>query len=296
MTNRRSSEAGVPARPKIKSLSDMSFLDEAPLLTPQDEGRQGMYLDRPVSFMEDGDDPVAPENVPARIRNAVVADYGERFFLEHNWTKRKVRRLEQVMGRPRENITNVVAMICAGAERCPFVDICPYDIIGKIPLGERCPNEMEKAHTLFETNLVALSDRLNVSTDDLRTDTIYSNMVWELVECELVKLRVMASMAKRGELGETVAAIWQETGEVHMEEVESPLIRIYERYSARQDKIRQQLIATPEMAAKFKNKKADQDLHARQLDAIEKLERLVSGMKENIIPAEIVETEQDIQE
>ncbi len=288
---KKSATTGTSAVSRVKSIAGRSLLDEALPMTEIDEGRKGMYLDRPLALLPDGSEPIDHDDIPQYIREAIIADYGEDYFLGRRWNRGTIRKLEQVISRPRENLTHVVAMVCSGEDRCPFTDQCPYSIIGRIPIGDRCVLETTRARKLFESNLVALSDRLNVSTDDLRTDVIYSNMVWELVECELVKTRVMSSLAKKGELGTTVLAIWQETGEIHEGEVESPLIRIYEKYSARQDKIRQQLIATPEMAAKFKNKKANQDLHDRQLELLEKFEKVISSVKvSGAVDAEVIET------
>ena len=269
-------------RSRVKSIAGRSSLDETlpigagDLLYPAEHG---VFAERPLSLMENQNKIVPHDEIPTKVMAAIVTEYGEEYFLGKTWTLDTVRRLDRVLSRPRENLTNTLAMVCTGTDRCPFQDTCFYKTAGRIPIGDRCPIEIDRSMYLYDGYIIAISERLGVGPDDLRNDTIYSNMVWELVECDMVKARVLSKMGNDGELGETVAAIWQETGHAYTEEVESPLTRIAERYSARKEKILRSLIATPEMAARFMKKKANQDLHDKQVSLISELEAIIFKSK-----------------
>ena len=248
--------------------------------------------DRPVKFLKDPNQIIPHHKIPAVIRDSVIADMGEEFFLSKDWTLGTLKKLNQAITHPRENITNTLAIICS--IHCPLKDNCPFDIMGKAPTGERCPREKRLGDEIYAEYLNAVSTRLNIDGDDIKSDIIYHNLIAALVEVDIVRARLQSHIAHHGEVIDRVTAVNQETGEAYSVIEESPYMRMLERYEQKRDKLLRQLLATPEMAEKYR-KKTPEDNHAKQIELLEQLVSKLGGAlpgptPTHIIPAEILDS------
>ena len=230
--------------------------------------------DRPVAFLRNPGEIVPHDRVPSRIREAIVADLGQDFFDEREWTIGTLKRLAQSLTHPRENLTNAIAIVCN--ENCPLLDTCPYDIMGTAPVGERCPREKRLSVDLYNGYAESVSTRLNIDADELKKDLVYHNLLNALVEVDLVRARLQSHIAQKGEIVEIVTTTNQQTGEAYSTDVESPYVRMLERYDGKRDKLLRQLLATPEMAEKYRRKNT-QDLHTKHIEMLERFEKFLTG-------------------
>ena len=240
--------------------------------------------DRPVKFLKDPSLPVPHDMVPPRIRDAIVADMGEEFFLSREWTMATLKKLHQSLTHPRENITNTLAIVCNAS--CPFKDTCPYDIMGQAPMGERCPREKRLAHDIYNGYIESVSTRLNIDENDLRKDLVYHNLINALVEVDLVRARLQSYIATEGEVVEVVTTTNQQTGEAYSSITESPYVRMLDRYDQKRDKLLRQLLATPEMAEKYRRKNST-DMHSRQIALLDRMQKMLDGADAAVQPRQI---------
>lgn len=230
--------------------------------------------DRPVAFVRNPDELVPHDRVPANIRDAIIADMGEEFFTEREWTIGTLKKLAQSLTHPRENLTNTIAIVCNA--NCPLMDTCPYDIMGTAPVGERCPREKRLAQDIYNGYVESVSTRLNIDAEELKKDMVYHNLINALVEVDLVRARLQSNIAKKGDTVEVITTTNQQTGEAYATEVESPYIRMLDRYDAKRDRLLRQLLATPEMAEKYRRKNTN-DLHSKQIEMLERFEKFLNG-------------------
>jgi hypothetical protein len=224
----------------------------------------------PISLLEDPDMVIPHDKIPAKVRDAVISGFGLKYFNEKEWTLAQVKKLSRVITYPRENLTNSIAQICS--PNCTIKNTCPYDILGEAPLGEACPVELQLSKLLTDEYNAAVADRHNIDVKELENDIVYYNLIRGLVEADIVENRLNAAIGTDGFIQETPTAVNEETGEVFYRKEESVAIRIKDRVSGRKDKLYQQLIASPEMIAKYKIK-TDSDVMSRLLDAVEQLEK-----------------------
>jgi len=270
----------IPQTSKVREIRDVSsFVDPMSL----DIGG-----DRPLNTMDNPEDVIEHDLIPEHLKIAIIDMCGERIFLETQWTRHRLAKLSRAITHPRENVVNSLAQICGPV--CPFKDICPYDITSIAPIGERCPVEIRNSKILLREYLVALGDRLSVEPEDLENDMITFNMVMGIVEADIVTNRLNSILAEKGLIQEDPAAIDSNTSKVYFRDEEAVASRIKERVSKRKDTLFEQLIATPEMQAKYKNKKGN-DTIARMSGIMDKLEGLLDNIPDNdiIIDAEVVE-------
>lgn len=226
----------------------------------------------PAYILRDPDEPIEPDEVPGEIRDAVIAEYGEEFFHEIEWTWRKVSKLRRAITHPRENLTNSIAQVCG--PHCTIREGCPYDILGRPPVGLRCPIELRLADMLTADYITAVQERLNVDRHELVEDLIYFNLIRGLVETDVVENRLNGSLSANGFITEVPTVINEETGEVYYREEESVAMRIKARVEARKDKLYRQLLATPEMAAKYR-RKGEEDRLAKVADVLDRLDKFL---------------------
>ena len=242
--------------------------------------------DRPVAFVPNPNEVVPHERVPERIRNAIIADMGEEFFTGRTWTIGTLKRLSQSLTHPRENLTNTIAIVCNA--QCPLMDTCPYDIMGTAPVGERCPREKQLGKDIYNGYVESVSTRLNIDADELKKDLVYHNLINALVEVDLVRARLQSHIAAKGEIVEVVTTTNQQTGEAYSTDVESPYVKMLDRYDAKRDRLLRQLLATPEMAEKYRRKNT-QDIHAKQIEMLERFEKFLnSEMLPKAIEADVI--------
>lgn len=228
--------------------------------------------DAPVGFLENPNDVVPVDAIPESLKRAIVDTYGEKFLNETTWTRGRLRRLHKAIVRPRENLTNTIAQVCAPS--CVQKDMCPYDIVGKAPLGERCPIELQLAKLSYDEYVRAVALRLNIDESAVRDDIILNNLIAGLVESDMVEARLNAQIAHKGFVTDVPVVVNQQTGEVYFKEDESVAVKIKERVARRKDQLYRQLLATPEMEERYK-KRTTESSTQRIADALEKLIRTV---------------------
>lgn len=114
------------------------------------------------------------------------------------------------------------------------------------------------------------------------------NMVMGIVEADIVTNRLNSILAEKGLIQEDPAAIDSNTSQVYFRDEEAVASRIKERVSKRKDTLFEQLIATPEMQAKYRNKKGN-DTIQRMNDIIGRLEGVLNLNEDDVIDAELVE-------
>lgn len=235
---------------------------------------------KPVAFIEDHEEVVPHSHIPKRLKDSIIEAYSERFFLEQEWTRGQLIRLSRALSYPRENVTRTIAQICGPS--CTFKDLCPYDIAGRPPIGARCPIEIHKSQQLYNEYIKAVSERLKMDPDEIRSDIILHNLINGLVEADMVEDRLNGSIAEDGFLTEVPAVINEQTGEVFNKQEESVAVRIKERVARRKDQLFRQLLATPEMAEKYRRGE-DADTVAKKAKVIEQMEKLLKNMEEKTI-------------
>lgn len=238
----------IPQTSKVKEIRDLD-LTEDPINLDLD-------FSKPLSTIDDPHQIVPHEHIPDKIKRIIVGMYNEEYFYENEWSVQKLNRLSKAMSHPRENVVNSLAQICS--PNCPFLDICPYDIIGKAPVGERCIIELRNSKKLFQGYLEAVSERLAVDKEDLIDDMIVHNMIMGIVEADIVSNRANSIIAREGIIQQDPAAVDAESGRVWYKNEEAAAIKIKERIDKKKDALFKQLLATPEMEAKYKGKKTNE--------------------------------------
>jgi len=276
---RANSKERRPSKSKVKEIEELDLLTDPMTLEIQSQ--------TPVAFVKDPDQEVPVERIPEHLRDAIIQNYGEEFLREKTWTLRILKKLNMAIGNPRENVNNTLAQICG--PNCQYKDTCPHDIVGRAPVGERCPQERGLIKLLYHEYMVAVSDRLHSDVEELKHDIISHNLVMGLVEADITSMRLDGSIAKDGFISEVPTVVNEDTGEVHYREEEAVAVRIKERVYKRRDQIYRQLLATPEMAEKYK-KRDTQDALAKTANLVERLEGLVGKVEQRqITDAEVVD-------
>ena len=154
-------------------------------------------------------------------------------------------------------------------------------------LIHNCPVELNLAKMLTKEYIIAVSERLQKDLKDLNEDIIYHNLIKGLVESDIVENRLNSSIANNGLISEEPAAINQQTGEVYYKDEESVYLRIKDKVLSRKDKLYRQLLATPEMIAKYKNK-SESDKIAQMVDVIDRISKIADDLEPSIKDGEIV--------
>lgn len=230
---------------------------------------------RPVAFVDDPDREVPHDQIPAELKASIVDTYGEPYFLSRSWTFGTLKRLSTAIRYPRENLTHSIVQICG--PRCPTIDVCPYAIVGRTPAGERCPIELKTSEHLYNEYVKAVAERLAKEEKEIKLDIILHNLINGLVEADIVEMRLNSLVASEGFTIETVTVINEETGEVYTRQEEAISLRIKERVNARRSVLYRQLLATPEMAEKYK-RSADGDIVAKTAELLAEVEKTLKGL------------------
>jgi len=274
------SEESVPVPCKV----DTAAVGNAPAL--EDVSTLDITRDIPIVALTDPDTVVPYEKLPGKMKSRVIAAYGEEFVKNKVWTVGIIEKLSIALGMPKANMTSNIAQVCG--PNCTYKDTCVHNILGVQPIGFRCPQELLLMRHLFEEYLRAVATRLDAEEDELRADIIYHNLIMGLVESDIISMRLDGSLASEGFITESVSAINEETGDVFYKEEEAIAIRIKDRVHRRKDQLYRQLIATPEMAEKYK-KKGSMDQVSRSADLLDRMDMLLDKFeKKHIVDAEIV--------
>lgn len=266
MDNKRASAKEMrPVVSKVKSIEEHDIAEEPSNMDTED---------RPIPFIDNPLEIIPHNDVPEPIKKAIIQTYGEKFFMEKKWTKIQITRLYKVLSRPRENMSNIAAQICG--PNCKMMDKCPYDISGKAPVGERCLVELHYSDILYKEYTIAVSERLKISGKDIKHDIILHNLIMGLVVEDIIELRLNHHIADDGLIIDVPVVVNEQTGEVYTRPDESVAIRMRDRVQKRKDQLFKQLIATPEMAEKYKRKETN-DQMAKTASVLEKLDKILEA-------------------
>ncbi len=250
--------------------SRSTYVNDAPPF--EDPITTAIESSAPISLMENPDEIVPHDLIPNNLSQAIISTYGKKFFLSHQWTRERLRRLHKAIIQPKENLTNTIAQICSA--NCSSKDLCPYDIVGEAPVGERCPIELTIAKLSYEEYVNAVALRLSIDPEDVKKDIILHNLISGLVESDMIEARLNSIIANEGFITEVPVIIHQETGVVYKRDDETVAIRIKERVARRKDQLYKQLLATPEMAEKYRRSGSESSTR-RTVEALDKLIKLV---------------------
>jgi hypothetical protein len=246
-----------------------------------------MDSETPVSLLEDPDRIIPHYDIPKYIKDNIISVYGKEFFRNTEWKYSVVKRLSRAITSPRNALANAIIQVCG--PKCQNKDNCPYDIIGRAPIGDRCPIEIAMSTQLYNEYMKSISERLGTDSEQLKEDIIPHNLIMGLVETDLVSMRLDGAIAQDGFSTEVPAAIDENSGRVYYKDEESISVRIKERVRRQRDQLYRQLLATPEMAEKYK-RKAGQDTLARTASLVDRLEKIVSNVESRAVKdAEIIE-------
>ena len=193
--------------------------------------------------------------------------------------------------RTKTNMLSAIPMKCLGP-KCIYAQTCPLLAIGKAPIGEKCPIEMEMVVTFFED----LVEELNVDVSRL----IEVSQVRDLVNQEIQHWRATMVLADEHFIQENPIGVDKETGEVILRKELHQAVDYEDRIMKRKDKIRNALMATREAKAKIGMSQTDgaqaiagllEEVRRHELET-EKLIRKKLGLAEQddyITDAEIVD-------
>lgn len=237
-------------------------------------------IDNPTSMVVSLSDPdaIIPHNkVPEDLRKAVIETYGEEYFLSIDWSAARLKRLARAVRSPRHNSNHVAAQICG--PNCSFKDTCPYDIAGRAPIGERCPLELQYATTIYDEYVRAIAERLNTDEQSIRENIILNNHINNLVVNEMVERRMDSIIARDGVSEDVPVFMDEESGKVFCRKDESTAVKMKTRIAKRTDGILRQLLATPEMAEKYRQKKSV-DALSRTSEILDNIEKKMMLMLE----------------
>ena len=244
-----------------------------------------------VVSLSDPDIIIPHEKIPADIKKAVIETYGDEYFHSIDWSASRLKRLAKALRSPRHNTNNVAAQICGPI--CSFKDECPYDIAGRAPIGERCPIELDYSKRLYDDYVRAVSDRLNMDEAEIKENIILNNHINSLVVNEMVERRMDSLIARDGVSEDIPVFMDEESGKVFCRKDESTAVKIKARLSKKTDAILRQLLATPEMAEKYRNKKST-DVLSRTSEILDNLDKKMALMIESkTSDATIIESEKD---
>lgn len=254
----------------VSPLSNLPALSKRRRSIP-DANRDDLESWHPVAFVDDPDEVVAHDRIPLHLRETIVSSYGEEYFTSREWTVGTLKRLSQAMSYPRENVSGTVAQVCPD-EKCPLEMECPFHIMGRPPIGERCPIELRIAEELYNAYVHAVAERLQAEEQEIRSDIIFANLIMGLVKSDIVENRLDGIISRDGFSTQIPSAIDEITHEVYYHEEESVAVRIQDRVRKRKDRIFQQLIATPEMAEKYR-KGGSNDVVTKTLSVLDAIEK-----------------------
>lgn len=250
----------TPGKSKVQAIRDLEITEDPIALEIESE--------RPIVALADPHQIVPHDQVTKKVKESIIGIYGEEFFHGREWDLKTLKRLSRAITHPRENLVNSIAQICG--PNCPFKDSCVMDIAGRPPLGERCPRELKLAHMFIEEYLLSMSARLGLEPDELREDVVAYNMIIGVVETDIVNMRLNSTIGEDGMVQSDPAAINSETGEVYYKDEEAVAVRIKDRVQRRRDNLLKQLLATPEMQAKYRRPK-DSDAVRKAAEVLEQL-------------------------
>ena len=280
---RRTNEKLEHEDSQVPSIRDASITQE--IITLELES------DRPVYSVDNPDRIIPQYDIPKYIKDNIIAVYGEEFFKSKEWKFSVLKKLSKAITSPRNTLANALIQVCG--PKCQNKDGCPHDILGIAPVSERCPVEAHMVKLLYDEYVQSVSERLGTEPDRLKEDIIPHNLIMGLVEADLISMRLDGTLAQDGFTTQVPTAVNEATGEVFYKDEESVPVRIKERVRRQRDQIYRQLLATPEMAEKYK-KKASQDSLARTASLVDRLEKIISGIdKRSVVDAEIVEDNTD---
>jgi len=160
-------------------------------------------------------------------------------------SKDELKEIEKDLNRM--NIaTSTTILRCKGPKDCVYGKMCALSSSGKYPKGNLCPLEKTIAEIYFGEYLQSL----NLSIDDM--GIIEFNQIMSLIECDLLDMRARCKLNEEGMTRMVTTFINSRTGDTAENEDLSLMFAIKEKVSKRRDILLKQLLATPEIRAKYK--------------------------------------------
>ena len=246
-------------------------------------------IDNPSSLVVSLSDPeqiIPHSKVPDDIKKAIIETYGSEFFHSIEWSAARLKRLATAIRSPRHNSNNIAAQVCGPV--CSFKDTCPYDIVGRAPIGERCPIELNYAKTIYDEYVRSLAERLNIDEQAIKDNIILNNHINSLVVNEMVDRRMDGLIARDGVSDDIPVFMDEESGQVFYRKDESTAIKIKARLAKNTDSILRQLLATPEMAERYR-KKTSVDALSRTSEILDNIEKKIAMMIEGTMTTAQIE-------
>jgi hypothetical protein len=161
-------------------------------------------------------------------------------------TKDQLRELEHDI--KNINISASTAILkCKGPDECVYGKICILNRLnGTWPIDQPCPMEKTIAEISYREYLHAL----HKTPEDI--GIIEYNQIMSLIECDLLEMRANCRLNDEGLTRMVTTFVNHKTGDRAETEELSVMFGIKDRVAKRKDTILKQLLATPEIQAKYK--------------------------------------------
>lgn len=161
-------------------------------------------------------------------------------------------------------------------EKCMFNGLnCPFIKLKKIPIGKPCPIAMGLAISLRDQWMQAISSRLQPQTSNnkdeynsIEYDIVIYRLIVSLVEVDLRDIILDNEISRNGLIEEHSSCQISKTGEVYWMPGESVASIVHEKIQTRRDTILKQLLLTPEISAKYKLLKDENEEKKNDIDEL----------------------------
>lgn len=193
------------------------------------------------------------------VDNMMKAYYDEETLKHIQISEEKVKILARELRKFSSNMSRYsIPMICK-ATKCPMASRCPLLKAGIAPLGHSCPIEM----MLIDQSEMAYMDDLGID----KQSKIEMDLVHDMIEADIMDWRTSQNISEHGLFDWNTIGV-SERGEPIVKKEEAIAIGIKLKFKARKDKLREDLMATRKMRAKFGlDKRLDPSQFASDLNA-----------------------------
>lgn len=169
-------------------------------------------------------------------------------------------------------------MVCAGP-KCPIAATCSLQMIGKAPVGSKCPVELVLINKWKDDYL----EDLGASWEN----KIERQAIMDLVETEIFRHRANGIVAKEGFVMENVIGYDQDTKQEITNKIKHIALDVSDQLGRRQERLLKSLIATREMKEKLGKSKSDRT--TKEADLLDKVRKVLARDKGVARDAEIVD-------
>jgi hypothetical protein len=200
-------------------------------------------LQKTEEDLNDAETYLPAKDTGSTLINKLLGEYYDEEVLEHmKLTKAQVKILKkELRAVPKTMMRKSGAKICLGP-KCAQGASCPLQKAKCSPVGHSCVLEMMIMDKIEEDYV-----------EDLKIDTqskVEMDLVREMVEADIIDWRTSFELSNRGLFDWHVVAV-TEKGSVIKNKIESVAFGIKMKLKNRKDKLREDLLATRKMKAKF---------------------------------------------